>query len=271
MHIAVLSDPANFHTQKWATALQRVGARVTIFSFSDYQMDDVECVKIPPGFTLNGNITYASYLYSTDKLLKEVKARKVDLLNPLNITPFGVWATRTGFEPVVSVAMGADILEYPPTRKESNIPDSRIWSSNTTQSPGPIGKMVKDVKWRMFRNQVQEALHKSALITGDNIQLVQAIKNWFGIPEHKVKLNRWGIEEELFEVSEIQKQALREKFNIRDWQKVVLSPRGMKPVYQGDLILESFEMLLRRGVRDINMIMLSAGYDVPPKVAQKSK
>ena len=270
MHIAVLSDPANFHTQKWATALQRVGARVTIFSFSDYQMDDVECVKIPPGFTLNGNITYASYLYSTDKLLKEVKARKVDLLNPLNITPFGVWATRTGFEPVVSVAMGADILEYPPTRKESNIPDSRIWSSNTTQSPGPIGKMVKDVKWRMFRNQVQEALHKSALITGDNIQLVQAIKNWFGIPEHKVKLNRWGIEEELFEVSETQKQALREKFNIRDWQKVVLSPRGMKPVYQGDLILESFEMLLRRGVRDINMIMLSAGYDVPPKVAQKA-
>ena len=45
----------------------------------------------------------------------------------------------------------------------------------------------------------------------------------------------------------------------------------MKPVYQGDLILESFEMLLRRGVRDINMIMLSAGYDVPADIQKKAR
>ena len=271
MHIAVLSEPANFHTQKWASALQRAGAKVTIFSFSDYQIEGLECVKIKPGFTVNGNITYASYLYSGDKLAEALKEHKVDLLNPLNITPFGVWATRCGFEPVVSIAMGADILEYPPQRKQSNIPESRIWESNQTKKSGPFGSAFKGFKWHVFRYHVKEALQKSALITGDNLQLVNAMENWFDIPTQKLKLNRWGIEEDLFKVCEDRRSELLKKFNIRDWQRTILSPRGMKPVYQGDLILESFEMLLRRGVRDINMIMLSAGYEVPADIQKKAK
>lgn len=271
MHIAVLSDPANFHTQKWSTALVKAGAKVTIFSFSDYQFPEVPCVKIEPSYTLNGKITYPSYLYTTDRLKEALLEHGIDVINPVNVTPYAVWATRTGLGPVVSVAMGADILEYPPEKGMSDIPVSRTWESNQTGSAGPIRKMVHGIKWRVFRQQVKEALDKSDLITGDNRQLIKAMREWFEVPEKKLKLNRWGLEEDKFEICEADKAAIRKKYDIRDWQKVILSPRGMKPVYQGDLILESFEMLVRRGMRDGKLIMLSAGYEVPPAVDKKAR
>ncbi|MEZ4828375.1 MAG: glycosyltransferase family 4 protein [Bacteroidia bacterium] len=270
MHIGVLSDPSNFHTQKWALALQRAGAKVTIFSFSDFAWDLVPCVRVRPSWTVGGNITYPSFLYSGENLRAALIKHKVDLVNPVNITPYGVWAARSGFRPMVSVAMGADILEYPPKKENSNIPVSRIWSSNQTMA-GPVRKVIHGVKWRVFRQEIKAALDASALITGDNIQLVNAMREWFGINKNKLRLNRWGVEPELFSCSETQKAELRKEYKIRDWQRVILSPRGMKPVYQGDVILDAFEMLLRRGVRDAKLIMLSAGYDVPPSVDKKAK
>ena len=269
MHIAVLSDPANFHTQKWARALQNAGAEVTVFSFFDAQIEGIPCVRIEPSYTLNGKLTYASYLYSTDKLYRELITHRVDLVNPINITPFGVWAARTPFRPIVSIAMGADILEYPPERKESRIPEARTWSS--VEKSGPIGRAVKGAKWHFFRKHISHALERSDLITGDNLQLIHALKDWFHVPARKVRLNRWGVEEDLFETSPERIQALRKRFDIRDWQRVVLSPRGMKPVYNGDLILDAFEMLVRRGPRDVKFLMLSAGYDIPAAVLAKAR
>lgn len=271
MHIAVLSDPANFHTQKWASALQAAGAKVTIFSFSDFVFEKVPCVQILPSWTLNGKITYASFLYSGDSLKSALTKHKIDLVNPINITPYGVWAARSGFRPMVSIAMGADILEYPPQKEMSAIPVSRTWASKQTAAPGPVRKIVHGLKWRVFRQQVKDTLDASALITGDNLQLVHAMRDWFGVEEKKLKLNRWGVEPELFAICESKKAEIRKKYKIRDWQRVILSPRGMKPVYQGDVILDSFEMLLRRGVRDAKLIMLSAGYDIPPEVDKKAK
>jgi len=269
VHIAVLSDPANFHTQKWSLALQGAGAEVTIFSFSDYEYDQVPCVKIQPRYTVKGRVTYASYLYSADRLHKALLKHRVDIVNPINITPFGVWAARTGFRPMASIAMGADVLEYPPNRAETGIPYERSWSS--VEDPGLLKQAVSSFKWYVFRHQVQDALNKSDFIIGDNLQLVQAVKEWFGIPAHKVSLNRWGIEEELFETSEARLNALREKFGIRPWQKVVLAPRGVKPVYQGDIVLQAYERLLRRGVRDLKLMLFSAGYDIPEKLDKRAR
>lgn len=270
MRIAVLSEPSNFHTQKWAKALQAAGADVYIFSFSDYQLDRIPCIKIDPGIALTGRLTYASYLYTGEKLRKALEQYAIDIVNPINVTPFGVWAAKADYHPIVSIAMGADILEYPPDNIPSKIPTSRLWSSNDFVLPGPLKKVAHGVKSRIFRNQVKEALEKSELVTGDNLELVHAVQNWFDVPAEKVKLNRWGIEEELFQTTPEKLSFLRRKYQIKNWQKVVLSPRGMKPVYQGDIILEAFELLLRRGVRDLKMIMLSAGYDIPPEIDRKA-
>ncbi|MEL6132652.1 MAG: glycosyltransferase, partial [Bacteroidota bacterium] len=109
------------------------------------------------------------------------------------------------------------------------------------------------------------------LITGDNLQLTQAIEDWFHVPAHKIRLNRWGIEEKLFDIPAGAPKALRERLNIRDWQHVVLSPRGLKPVYNGDIVLQSMELLLKRGIRNAHFIVLSAGYDVPKELEKKAQ
>ncbi len=271
MHIAVLCDPCNFHTQKWTKGLLATGVKVTVFSFWEGELPGAECVRIAPAYAPGGRITYASYLQSGERLARELKARQVDLLNPINITPFGVWGHRSGFRPLVNVAMGADILEYPPEQDQLAFPEARLWESNNPKSPMGLRKLVLDRKWAFFRRQVQAALDASDLITGDNRVLTQAMQQWFGVPKKKVKLHRWGIEPELFETSEDERRALRQQYGVRDWQRVVLSPRGMKPIYQGDRILEAFSLLLKAGVRDLKFIMLSAGYDIPPEVDTRAR
>lgn len=270
MHIAVLSDPSNFHTQKWVKGLSDAGIQVTVFSFFDFQIPDIPCVKIEPAYTIRGRLTYGSYLYTTDALKEALLAHKVDVVNPINITPFGVWASRAGVEPIVSIAMGADILEYAPSSDE-RIPADRTWNSNQSKRPRILNKAVHELKWRQFRKHVKHALDNSDLIIGDNLELIKAMKNWFSVPQGKLRLNRWGIEEELFAPNTKIRDALKKRFQIRDWQRIIVSPRGLKPVYQGDIVLEAYERLVKRGVRDAKLILLSAGYDVPADWDKKAR
>ncbi|MEM7660297.1 MAG: glycosyltransferase [Bacteroidota bacterium] len=270
MHIAVLSDPGNFHTQKWAKALQRAGVQVTVFSFFAAQIEGVPCVHIPPTYTLQGKLTYGSYLYTTQALREALIAHQVDVVNPINITPFAVWATRAEVRPMVSIAMGADILEYAP-KNQTQIPADRVWTSNSVGKQGPMRQLQHQVKSRMFRKQVKLALDAASLITADNLELIRAMKQWFGVPVGKMHLNRWGLEPELFDITEAEKNNLRKRFGVRDWQKVILSPRGLKPIYQGDVVMKAFELLVKRGMRGAKLILMSAGYDVPPEWDAKAR
>ena len=45
----------------------------------------------------------------------------------------------------------------------------------------------------------------------------------------------------------------------------------MKPIYQADIILDSFEKLLRAGKTDAKFIMLSAGYEIPPELDTRAR
>ena len=107
---------------------------------------------------------------------------------------------------------------------------------------------------------MSRTLHGSALVTGDNLQLVHAIRDWFDMPHERVRLNRWGIEPALFEPDTEIQQKLREMFDLQPGQPIVLSPRGVKPVYQADIFLDAFEMMLREGSLSAKMIALSTGY-----------
>ncbi|MEM9721493.1 MAG: glycosyltransferase family 4 protein [Bacteroidota bacterium] len=269
MHIAVLSDPSSFHTKKWTKALKAAGAQVTVFSFSGEELPHVPCVKVTPKFTRKGEITYGSYLYSTQELYTQLARHEIDIVNPINVTPFGVWATRCGYKPIVSIAMGADILEYPPNGEKASFPWSRRWSKVDKETP--ISLIQGVAKRPVFRHHVAQALKRSDMVMADNQRLIDAMVSWFGVPRQKTRLNRWGIEPELFEWNEGIQDQLKEKYGIRSWQKLVLSPRGVKPIYQGDIIISAFEKLLLRGVRDLKFLMLSAGYEVPQAIAKKAQ
>lgn len=276
MHIGILSDPSNFHTLKWARNLCLAGAQVTVFSFDADQPEvqglPIRFVQVPAAFAWKGNATYLSFLFSGKSLRKAVKAAGIQVLFPINVTPFGVWAVRsnTGL-PIVQFAVGADILEFPPAN-EHNTPDlaTRSWDSTLTP-PSWISVILKKAKKALYRKQVAHALTRSHRIMADNQVLIEAIKNWFYIPKEKVFLNRGGVEPELFVRDENTMRQLSSRLGIPLNVPLLLSPRGMKPIYQGDIILDALAKVLEQGEKETHFLMLSAGYPVPAELEAKAE
>ena len=265
MHVGVIAPPESFHTQKWVQGLQSAGVDVSVFSFSKEKLPNAPCIQIKPRFTIGARLTYLSYLGSKDRLAKALLKAKVDVVNPLNVTPFGVWAREATSLPLACVAMGADVLEYPPHISQA-IAAERRWESAGTL--GPWRRSVQQLKWHFFRHQVDRTLRASQLITGDNLELVHAVRDWFHIDPSRVLLNRWGIEPELFEEDLVIQQKLRHQIGLSPDQKMILSPRGLKPVYQADLVLAGFQQLLAAGERETKLVVMGTGYQTPPQLDQ---
>ena len=270
MHFAVLAEPNSFHTRKWTKALLEAGQQVTVFSFSRHQLPDVPCVRIEPRMTVRGNHTYFSYLFSADRLRKALLEHQVDVVNPIDVTPFGVWGRRAGVHPMMAIAMGSDILEYPPTKAEA-VSRDRLWTRTQSGQMSWLERIQLPAKRWLFRREVARALKAADFVTGDNRVLVDAVRNWFGVPESKSALNRWGVEPELFETNAAEEQRIRATYGIREGQRLLISPRGIKPIYQGDIILDAMEAVLRGGgLENTRVLMLSAGYAVPPELDRQA-
>jgi glycosyltransferase involved in cell wall biosynthesis len=268
MHLGVVAETNSFHTEKWTRALQEAGVEVTVFTLSPHQIPGVRCVRVQPRFTRKGELTYLSYLGSGDRLRKALLAHRVDLVNPINVTPHGAWARRARIHPMVMVSMGADILEYPP-QPSQRIAAARSWESNHVDETW-WDRLRYALKWPVFRHEVQQALRAADLITGDNLQLVEAVQAWFGVPPAKTYLHRWGIDERLFDPDAAIQAELRQHMKLQADQRVLLSPRGLKPIYQGDLILSAFERVLARQRSDLKLIALGT-YQVPAELDQKAR
>lgn len=269
MHIGVIAPPESFHTQKWVSGLRAAGADVTTFSFTPGQVPGVTAVQVVPRFTRGGKLSYLSYLCSGDRLRTALRAHRVDLVTPLNVTPFGVWAWRAGVHPLVSIAMGADVLEYPP-QATTAVNHLRRWESDG-QEPEGIKALMQRAKWHAFRHLVRRTLHRSALITGDNLQLVHAVRDWFEVPAERVQLNRWGIEPELFQPDPAIQAQLRQRLNLRPGQPLVLSPRGVKPVYQADVVLDAAEQLIAEEQLSFKLVVMGTGYDAPAHLDRQAR
>lgn len=270
MRIGILSDPRNFHTQKWALALQAAGAEVVVMSYDPVPEGlAFKAIQLVPRSGVAGRYSYLDYVRGGRILAQALAAERIDVVNPLNITPFGVWARQSGFHPVVACAFGADILEYPPQGR-GPAGSGRGWEA-TELEPGRWSRWKAAWKRRYFRKQVARALSHADFITGDNQYLVDCMADWFRIGLEKLAVLRWGVEPDLFRSNPGLIDAVRERFGIKPGQRVVLSPRGMKPIYQADIIVEAFGRLLAAGRTDTQFILLGAGYRVAPEVSNRAQ
>ena len=269
IHIGVLSDPRNFHAQKWSKALREAGAQVSIFSFDPVPENVPDAYQIFPEGNPNKKYDYFSYLNSGNMLADALAEKKVDVLNPLSITPFGVWAMKSGFHPIVASALGADILEYPKTLSLNNPVLQKGWGEQEIND-GLIGKLRSWTSNRVFRKYVKQALAAADFVTGDNALLIEKMNEWFEVPPEKMEVLRWGVEEKLFMVDEEKLNTLRLRFNLSKEDRVIFSPRGAKPVYQPDIILRAFTAVLETGLPHLKIIFLSAGYEISSSTRQQA-
>lgn len=234
---------------------------MTVFSFETWSGDALQHVQIEPAFAPGGKYSFFSYLFSGRRLRDELNRHKIDVLNPLNVTPYGVWGMESGFHPVIVSALGADILEFPPDGESDQKLMHRYWNQKKF-SDTSRGKQYYGLRRKFFRHWISQTLMRADFVTGDNQVLLDALQNWFSVPFEKLRLLRWGIEPEKFVPDESRIAELRKRFSIQPGQKVILSPRGLKPVYQADIILDAFDKVLQQNPDQVKCIMLSAGYGV---------
>lgn len=264
MHIGILSQPSNFHCQKWARALQKAGNQVTVISLDAYKIADIECINLNPN---SASWKYQDFYFSRNRLKEVLKSIQIDILHPLHLTPYGVWGLWSGFQPMIPAAIGADVFEYLPQNAIPQL-DYRSWK-NLTQTQN-IFYQFKYVltKW-YHKTMVQKVLQSALYVTADNQTLMDALKHYFQVPEHKLVLQRWGVDEELFEAIPTHEYSkILTLYHLNPEQPIILSPRGLMPIYQADIILDSFYSLVPQ-FNHFQFVMLSAGYPISIQIEKK--
>lgn len=268
--IAILNDPHNFHTQKWAVNLQKVGLEVLVVSFE--KADDrlpFPYLQLPIPLGLSEKSSLLHYLVSGKSLYKLLKSNQIDCLFVINLTPCGILARQSGFHPTISFAVGADVLEFPPELRQSPMHQNRTWIQQERQPQGFFAKIKLRFRYAFLRNQVRKVVQFSDSLIADNQVLVDALGQWFGAEGSKLNLIRGGVEPEFFEATEAEIAALKAKFRLPDDKKIVLCPRGMKPVYQTDIILEGVEAYLKEGGQGLFFLFLGTYESVSASMKNK--
>lgn len=162
-------------------------------------------------FPARFNISVIKYIVWGFWARRLINQWKPDILHAHRVSSAGWIGAFTGFHPFVVTPWGSDLYSHP-------------YRSTTA---------------RILAHKV---LEKADLITTDSQDLrKQAIK--FGAnPEHTTVIG-WGVDLEIFYPDHANSQ-LKENFNILN-SFVILSPRGVDPVYNLDIILLAFKKVLK--------------------------
>jgi glycosyltransferase involved in cell wall biosynthesis len=258
MHIGILSQASNFHCQKWAKALQKAGNQVTVFTLENYDIKDVPCISLLKN---QNEWSYLDFYFTKNKLKEVIKSEKIDVLHPLHLTPYGVWGYWTDFQPMVPAAMGADVFEYIPSQV---IPELKYRSWNDKhEKKNLVNSFKKIILKKYHRYMVKQVTLHAKYITADNQTLINALFKYFQVSPKKLFLQRWGLDEEIFHaIPEENYEKTLLKFGLNTSKPIILSPRGLMPIYNGDIILKSFENLVKK-YNQFQWVMMSAGYVIP--------
>jgi glycosyltransferase involved in cell wall biosynthesis len=255
MRIGILSQATNFHCQKWAIALQKAGFEVVVFSLEHAEIPNVKVISLH-----TGKYDYFTFWKTRKALKKTILQEKIDILNPMHLTPFGTWArwADTGL-PIIAQAMGADVLEYAPEHEPLySLIQQKGWAKTEISKKRSF---IQQIKHRYFAKQVQKVCNIADYIIPDNEWIAYGLEHWFHVPKEKYHVAYWGIEPEKFDlVTEKDKEYVQHLLQLKPNQKVVLSPRGIKAVYQADIIFEAFKSVNSFWGERVKFVMLGANY-----------
>jgi hypothetical protein len=256
MHIALLTLPGNFHAQKWARMLQAAGAQVSIYSFEATTLPEVRCVQVPAPGRWRGRYHMGSYLWGGPALRRMLQQDRVDVVHALHLTPFGVWGLRSGLQPLIAGALGADVLEYSPHAPAVAYGDTRPgW--------GPVRRL----KRRFYGRLVRQVVAGAALVTADNQVLQQALTQHLGAVPQKVRLLPWGVAPEVLQLQLQDLPALQASLGLPSDKRLVLAPRGLTAFYQAEVVAQAFQQLLAAGgLPGHVLVQMTAGYAADARI-----
>ena len=215
------NGPKNLHTERWVTYFASHGHEVHLVTDKPVSYEGIHVHCLHLELRKNP-LYFMRKLLGLKRVIKEIKP---DLLHSHYITGEGYIGAMAGFHPFVSTIWGTDIYIRP----------------------------HKGIDEKLFTKLVMK---RSDLITADSQdQLAAAVK--LGASPDKCRLVQWGVDLDAFHPGLV--SDVRSRLGIGDGP-LVISQRKFQPLYNIDVIVQSFSNLLKI-LPDAHLILTGEGFD----------
>jgi glycosyltransferase involved in cell wall biosynthesis len=222
MRICYLARAKQLYFVRWYEYFINRGHEVHVVSGDDSLINlDVEMpagvnVHYVPEIKLRNQVISFGYnLLRLPLIIKELKKiiRDIspDIIHAHQITPGGLWAALSHYHPFIITPMGSDVI---------------IHARNKI----------------LYKFITKYVLKKADLITSDSITLQEAVFELGGSPE-KTHIIQNGVDFKVFN-SKVDKNKIRKKLGLGNCP-IILSTRGISPLYNVDSIVEAIPKVLQ--------------------------
>ncbi|HEX7478947.1 MAG TPA: glycosyltransferase [Polyangiales bacterium] len=220
LRILYLADARSIHTQRWVGWFAR-RHEVRLISVPSLPAKDWDHPEIP---LISGAPAYRTPLLSllriTAFVRREIKRFRPDVVHAHYLVPNAWIAALTGFPRVVTTAWGSDLLRQPPRANQLN----------------------------------RLALRRAVLNTGDSQEAVDRLIALTG-RRNTVQLVQFGVDTQAFAPAPAS-GALRREWQIPEGARVLVSPRILRPLYNGQTIAQAFIQVAAKHP-DVHLIFLA--------------
>ena len=230
MKLCFIANPNSTHTRRWLTWMMRRGHALILIADTPLvePWQDIPMYNLPAKV----NLPVIRYFFWGIWVRQFLRSWNPDVLHAHRVSSAGWLGAFSGFHPLVVTPWGSDLYLHP--------------------------ERSRTARWL-----AQFVMKSADLVTADSIDLCRKAVE-FGAQADATHVIQWGVDLSLFKPVE-NRTHLRSMFGVSDGP-VVLSPRGLNPVYNIDTIIRSIP-LVKQGFPDV--VYLLRMYNEDPKYQQE--
>jgi len=213
MKICLLGNATSLHMRRQAVWFAGKGHEVHIITFVDTKIENVNIhyVKIKVKYLPFAHIlSLPLNIQQVRGIIKEIRP---DIVNGQYLTNYGLYAARTGFHPLVLTAWGSDVLITPK-------------------------------RFFFIKVLTKYSLSKADLIVCRSPAVKDEIVK-LGAKPGKIKLSFPGVDTEEFSPAQ-RSEELRQKLDLPNSSPVVISIRGLRPIYDVATLIKAIPLVLEK-------------------------
>jgi L-malate glycosyltransferase len=223
MRICYITNLNSIHSIRWIQPLIDANHDVYVVSYSENNLP-LPGAKEIINLTHQTNLRKIRFALWGIWLHNYVNKIQPDILHAHQLPAAGWMGAITGYHPYVITGWGSDFLIEP--------------------------------KKSFFRRMLTRiVLARTDFITIPSKIMYNAAYN-LGFPEDRLYLIPWGVETNIFKSNNSARRIERQKLNLQEDTPVLFCPRGIKPVYNIEIVIEACHIVLKK-FSNLRLLLLS--------------
>ncbi|MBL7889952.1 MAG: glycosyltransferase family 4 protein [Bacteroidia bacterium] len=241
MKIAFFADINDNHNQKWFKILAK---KHELFVFTEKNnqlknkntlLESSENIKIFPILEDRYSI---KNLFFKHPLINEINhlllANSIDIVHSIYAIPYSFWAFDTCINKHIITTYGSDML---------------VDYNQTLKKPLSLKNIIS---FYLLKKRLEKIFNNAAFITSTSSEQQKVIKT-FVKDDKKLSIIRTGVDCNFF-IENI------EKYSNKNSHLTILSNRAMRPLYNIDLIVDAFKLLIDRNPKMLSTQLVLLNY-----------